>query len=460
MAVTAAKRVCVSDIFDSGTITPIQIRVFLLCLCIVFFDGFDLVVISVALPKISAFLHVGMAGLGLAVGAGQLGPLVGAMVIGTMADRFGRKRMLLISAVIFGVFTVMIATIGSVEQLALYRFLSGVGLGGAIPNALAFGCEYAPSKKRATFTTIMWTGMPLGSVISGLVAAWLLPHYGWQILFWVGGIAPLLITLAVAPFLPESLEFLVRQGTDKSGIKKLVSKISPKLAGSDVELYVNDTKREGVPVKHLFTEGRALTTAAIWSLFFLSFYLLWVLIAWTPTLLKKSGASVQQYSVAFAMLHVGSFVTALVIGRLMDRFNLYKVLVVTFLLAFVSVCAFGYLASGPFIVIAVMAVVTGLFVNGGNTGLLALCTTSYPTSIRGSGVGWAYGLGKVGSMLGPIVGGVLLARNWSVFRICVTNGLSALIIIAIVLLLKSHAEAVARRNAVPEPELVTAGSAH
>jgi AAHS family 4-hydroxybenzoate transporter-like MFS transporter len=111
-------------------------------------------------------------------------------------------------------------------------------------------------------------------------------------------------------------------------------------------------------------------------------------------------------------------------------------------------------------VIAVMAVVTGLFVNGGNTGLLALCTTSYPTSIRGSGVGWAYGLGKVGSMLGPIVGGVLLARNWSVFRICVTNGLSALIIIAIVLLLKSHAEAVARRNAVPEPELVTAGSAH
>ena len=125
MAVTAAKRVCVSEIFDTGSITPMQIRVFLLCLCIVFFDGFDLVVISVALPKISAFLHVGMAGLGLAVGAGQLGPLVGAMLLGSMADRFGRKRMLLISAIIFGVFTIMIATITSVEQLALFRFLSG-----------------------------------------------------------------------------------------------------------------------------------------------------------------------------------------------------------------------------------------------------------------------------------------------------------------------------------------------
>jgi len=459
MAVTAAKRVCVSEIFDTGSITPIQIRVFILCLCIVFFDGFDLVVISVALPKISQFLHVGMAGLGLAVGAGQLGPLVGAMLLGTLADRFGRKRMLLISAIIFGVFTVMIATIGSVEQLALYRFLSGIGLGGAVPNALAFGCEYAPTKKRATFTTIMWTGMPLGSVISGFVAAWLLPHYGWQKLFWVGGIAPLLITLAVAPFLPESLEFLVRQGTNKLGIMNLVAKISPKLAKDpDTEFYVNDTKREGVPVKHLFTEGRAFTTLSIWLLFFLSFYLLWVLIAWTPTLLKNSGASVQQYSVAFAMLHVGSFITALVIGRLMDRFNLYKVLVTTFLLAFVSVCAFGYLASSPFIVIAVMAVITGLFVNGGNTGLLALCTTSYPTSIRGSGVGWAYGLGKVGSMLGPVVGGFLLARNWSVARICVVNGSSALLIVAVILILKWKTAAVAQHTAAPD--VARAASAH
>jgi AAHS family 4-hydroxybenzoate transporter-like MFS transporter len=380
------------------------------------------------------------------------------MILGTLADRFGRKKMLLFSALIFGVFTIMIATIGSVEQLALYRFLSGVGLGGAVPNALAFGCEYAPTKKRATFTTIMWTGMPLGSVISGFVAAWLLPHYGWQVLFWVGGIAPLLITMAVAPFLPESLEFLVRQGTDKLGIRKLVSKISPKLASDpDTEFYVNDVKRAGVPVKHLFTEGRAFTTLGIWLLFFLSFYLLWVLIAWTPTLLKKSGASVQQYSIAFAMLHVGSFITALVIGRLMDRFNLYKVLVITFILAFVSVCAFGFLSTAPFLVIATMAVVTGLFVNGGNTGLLALCTTSYPTSIRGSGVGWAYGLGKVGSMLGPVVGGFLLARGWSVMKICAVNGSSALIIVAVVLIMKWQAASV-QGKAVPE--VASAASGH
>lgn len=451
----AAKRLSLSEVFDSGPITPLQIQVYFLCLCIVFFDGFDLVVISVALPKIAAFLKVGTSGLGIAVGAGQLGPLVGAMILGTLADKFGRKKMLLFSAVVFGVFTCMIATIHSVEGLALYRFLSGVGLGGAVPNALSFGCEYAPTKKRATFTTLMWTGMPLGSVVSGFVAAYLLPHYGWQSLFWLGGIIPLGVTLAVAPFLPESIEFLVRQGTDKKRIAKLVNKIAPKLnADETTEFTVSegngDAKAPKVSVASLFSQGRAFTTACIWALFFFSFYLLWVLITWTPTLLKKTGCSVQQYSIAFSMLHVGSLVTALIIGRLMDRFNVHKVLIATFLIAFVSVCGFGYAANGTFLVIAAMAAVTGLFVNGGNTGLLALCTTSYPSSIRGSGVGWAYGVGKIGSMLGPVVGGFMLALGWSVTKICVANAFVAVLIAAIVLVMKIQSDSVAAKKRVAE----------
>ncbi|MDR3762813.1 MAG: MFS transporter [Acidobacteriota bacterium] len=451
-----AKRLSLSEVFDSGPITPLQIQVYFLCLCIVFFDGFDLVVISVALPKIAQFLKVGTSGLGLAVGAGQLGPLVGAMVLGTLADKFGRKKMLLISAVIFGVFTIAIATIHNVPELALYRFLSGVGLGGAVPNALAFGCEYAPTKKRATFTTIMWTGMPLGSVISGFVAAYLLPTHGWQSLFFLGGFIPLVVTLLVAPFLPESIEYLVRQGTDKKRIAKLINRIAPKLGADEntefiiTEGGVQSKKAPKVSVASLFAEGRAFTTACIWALFFFSFYLLWVLIAWTPTLLKKTGCSVQQYSIAFSMLHVGSLVTALVIGRLMDRFNVHKVLIITFLIAFVSVCGFGYAANGTFLVIAAMAAITGLFVNGGNTGLLALCTTSYPSSMRGSGIGWAYGVGKVGSMLGPVVGGFMLALGWSVTRICVVNAFVAVLIAAIIFVMKLQADHVAATKPVSQ----------
>ncbi len=447
----ATRDVCVNEVFDSGPITPFQIRVFILCICVTLFDGFDLMVIGVALPKIAQFLHAGPSALGLAVGAGQLGPLVGAITLGMLADRFGRKRTLILSAIIFGIFTLLTTTITSVEQLALFRFLSGVGLGGAIPNALSFGCEYAPTRKRASFTTLMWSGMAIGSIAAGFVAAWLLPHHGWQILFWVGGIPPLVIAVLVALFLPESLAFLVRQGTDKPRIHKIVSKISPRLAADkDVEFYSAEKKLAGVPVIHLFTEGRAFTTVSIWILFFLSFFLMWVMLAWTPTLLHRSGATGQQGSLVFAFLNVGSLVATLTIGVLMDRFDSYRTVAGTFVLAFITVGAFGMMVGGSFMMIAVMAVVTGVFIFGANAGMMALCTVSYPVSMRGSGVGWAYGFGKVGSMVGPIVGGLLLSRNWSVTRICVVNGLSGVVAAIVVMILKRHVDAARRRKAVPE----------
>jgi len=299
----AARSVCVTDVFDKSPITSFHIKVYTLCLLVIILDGFDLVVIGVTLPKIAQYLHASPTALGLAVGAGQMGPLIGAMMIGMLSDRWGRKKSLFISALIFGLFTMLTTTVGSVPQLALFRFLAGIGLGGAIPNALALGCEYAPSHRRAFITGMMWAGMPLGSVIAAFAAAWLLPHHGWQSLFWVGGIPPIVVGLMVAMFLPESLAFLVRQGKDKLAIRKIISRISPAMAGEqETEFYSNEKKLSGVPVKHLFTEGRAFTTIAVWMLFFLSFYLLWVMLSWTPTLLRNAGASIRQYSVAYAFL--------------------------------------------------------------------------------------------------------------------------------------------------------------
>jgi len=454
----AARSVCVTDVFDKSPITSFHIKVYTLCLLVIILDGFDLVVIGVTLPKIAQYLHASPTALGLAVGAGQMGPLIGAMMIGMLSDRWGRKKSLFISALIFGLFTMLTTTVGSVPQLALFRFLAGIGLGGAIPNALALGCEYAPSHRRAFITGMMWAGMPLGSVIAAFAAAWLLPHHGWQSLFWVGGIPPIVVGLMVAMFLPESLAFLVRQGKDKLAIRKIISRISPAMAGEqETEFYSNEKKLSGVPVKHLFTEGRAFTTIAVWMLFFLSFYLLWVMLSWTPTLLRNAGASIRQYSVAYAFLNLGSLIASLIIGRLMDKFDVYHVLEIWFVLAFITVSIFGLGSHNPFMVVAILAGITGLFVNGGNTGLMALGTISYPTSIRGSGIGWAYGVGKVGSMLGPVVGGVLLAHSWSVGRICVVNGLSGLLIAAIVVILSRHAAA-ARRKAVPE--MASAASTH
>ena len=378
--------------------------------------------------------------MGLAVGAGMVGPLIGALVLGMIADRWGRRKMLFISALHLRRFTLLITQITSVEQLALLRFLAGIGLGGAIPNALAFGCEYAPSRMRATLTTSMWAGMALGSAINGLIGAWLLPIYGWRSLFVVGGIVPVIICLMVAMLLPESLEFLVKQGTDKAKIRKIISKIAPALArDEEVQIYSSEQKLAGVPVKHLFIGGRAATTLLLWVAFFGTFYLIWIILAWSPTLLKQSGATVQQYSMAFFFINLGSALATITIGRLMDKLNRFRVVMAAQVLAYVSFVVFGFSAgASSFTVIAVVCVVCGFFIFGANAGVVALGTISYPVDIRATGLGWAYAIGKVGTMVAPVVGGYCIAWKWSVSAICSTNGLMAFVVMAAVYGLYKH----------------------
>lgn len=447
----ATGTVSVRELFDGTGFTPYQAWVSFLCFCIIVLDGFDLTLIGVALPKIADSLHADPKSLGIAVGAGQIGPLVGAIVFGMIADTWGRKKMLILSALIFGSFTFLTAFITSVEQLAVCRLLAGLGLGGAIPNALAFACEYSPTRMRASLTTMMWAGMPAGSLIGGLSAAYLLPHYGWHTLFMVGGALPIAIAVLVTLFLPDSLEFLVRQGRDDTRVRAIVSRIAPNLAADpDVRFRIDEKQLPGVPVKHLFSDGRAFTTVLLWVLFLFSFYLLWIVLAWAPTLLKKSGATVQQYSLAFSCIMFGSLVATITIGRMMDRFDPFRSLTIVHVLAFISMVAFGLTANNPFIIIAVMSVIMGIFVFGGNSGLVALATVSYPLDIRASGIGWAYAVGKVGSLLAPIAGGFVLSLNWSVSTICGVNGLAALFITVAIIILQRHLQAAAAKKAVVE----------
>ncbi len=247
---------------------------------------------------------------------------------------------------------------------------------------------------------------------------------------------PCVIGIGVAIFLPESLEFLVKKGKDVAQIHKIIYKIAPKLSEEkDIDFVSSEKKLAGAPVKNLFTDGRAFSTILIWIAFFASFYLLWLLLSWAPTLLKKSGASVQQFSIAFACINIGSALATVTIGILMDRFSPFKILGVGFILAFLSVVVFGYAAGSPFIVVAILSVVMGFFVIGGNSGLMGLATVSYPTDMRGTGLGWAYAIGKIGSLLAPIAGGFMLTQNWTVPRICTTNALAALVVVVVVTVL-------------------------
>ncbi|MGD0230871.1 MAG: MFS transporter [Syntrophorhabdales bacterium] len=413
----------------------------ILCFCCTLLDGFDLTVIGVAVPKIAEYLRVKPPALGMAMSAGQFGPLIGAALLGMLADRIGRKKMLVACAIGFGLFTMLCAFITSVEELALFRFIAGLGLGGAVPTAIAFGTEYAPTRSRATLATTMYAGVPLGATVSGLAAVYLLPHFGWQSLFIMGGGIPIVIAIVMAFLLPESLTFLVRrEDKGQAKVRRIVAKIAPAFAkDKDVEFCSTDIRRPGVPLKHLFLEGRATTTILLWFCFFIGYYLIYLMLSWAPTLLKRSGASIQHYSLAFALINFGSAMATVTVGRLMDKAkNPYRILQGGFILGFLSMVAFGFFAQSPFIVIASMSVLCGLFINGTVSGLVALVILSYPVDITGSAVGWAYAVGRSGATLAPLIGGIFIGLNWTVFEICAGNGLGALIIMGILAILAAH----------------------
>jgi AAHS family 4-hydroxybenzoate transporter-like MFS transporter len=431
--------VTVKDILDSGRFTLYQTWICTLCFLLAFFDGFDLSLVGVALPKIAEVLNSTPASLGVAMSAGNVGALIGALVLGMLADRFGRKQMLLVSAFTFGIFTLAIASIQSVEQLVLLRFIAGFGMGGAVPNALAFGSEYAPSNKRATLATAMYAGVAIGATCAGLISSYLLPKYGWQSLFLVGGVVACLIGVISLISLPEPLEFLIKRGkdSDRARIRKIVSRIAPSYASiKDVEFVSSEERLPGIPFKHLFKEGRAANTILLWMAFVLSYYLVWLILSWTPTLLRESGASSQEFSLAFACINLGAVMATVLAGILMDKFRPFEILKIGFFLAFVSVLTFGYFASSTFIVVAVVSVIMGFFVIGGNSGLMGLAAISYPADIRGTGLGWATGIGRSGSLLAPVIGGIMLTKSWSVKAICTANAVLALVVILVIFIMQ------------------------
>ncbi len=443
----AGKAVSVEEVFDTG-ISSYQIGVCVLCFLVTLLDGLDLTVVGVAIPKIAEFLHTKPGAFGIAMSASSVGAVIGSVVLGMAADRFGRKWMLSVSAFIFGLFTLLTVWITSVGELTLFRFIAGLGLGGAIPNALAYGSEYAPSSLRKTFVTTMFAGMPVGAMLGGLIGAWFIPRFGWPSLFVLGGGIHILISFVTAAVLPESLEFLVQKGKDKVRIRHIVAKIAPALAkDEEVEFRSAQKKLPGAPLKNLFTERRALMTILFWIVLVGGGYLASTLSSWAPTLLHKSGASVVQYSLAFAAYNFGSIVAFILVGRLLDLSDSFIILPIGFVLGFASLVGFGWVAGSSLLIVACLSVACGFFINGSQTGTLGLATVSYPTSVRGAAVGSAYAAARVGTIIAPLAGGHLLNLGWSVTRICSTSALAALVSAVFLLALRGRVAAAARYQA-------------
>ena len=292
----------------------------------------------------------------------------------------------------------------------MLRFLTGLGLGGALPNAIALTAEFSPHRRRATMVMAMFIGFSVGAAVGGFIAAGLLPGYGWRSIFVVGGIVPLVLAPLLAIPLPESIRFLTLAGNRDAEVAELLGRVAPDISfPQGTRFTIKEPAIAGMPVAHLFREGRTVATLLFWVVFFMSLLDIYLLANWLSTVLNDLGASVSASAAISSIFQVGGVVGAFALGSLIDRFT-FRAMSLIYLCTAAAIFLIGQ--SGHSIPLATVAIfLGGFFLIGGQNAANALSATFYPTMVRSTGVGWALGIGRIGSIIGPFIGGMMLARQ-------------------------------------------------
>ena len=422
----------VSEIIDQRPMGRYQIWTMALCGMVIVLDGFDTQSIGFLAPSMAESLHIPIKNFGPIFAAALVGLMISSMLSGPIADRWGRKWPIVTSALIFGVFAMLTSRCATFDQLRACRFLTGLGLGGALSNSVALMSEYAPKRLLAVIVSIMFCGMPTGTVLATRVSAVMLPRWGWQSVFYAGGVLPLTLALLLIVILPESVRYLEVSGANQRKISKILARISPELAEAPISRSEHQDQRRKAPVINLFTEGRAAGTILLWIPFFMNLLMLYFVVFWLPALLRQTGKPVSAGATAIMLFSVGGIAGSFIEGNLMNRWGAFTVLLTEFLCTTLLIAALAF--SNSFPLMMAITFVLGFVVQGAQGGLSAVAATFYPISIRSTGIGWCLGIGRIGSIVGPILGGVMLKLDWSPREILLAGSIPALCAAAATLL--------------------------
>jgi benzoate transport len=404
----------IREVINQGPMSRFQMRSVAICVGLNMLDGFDVLVMAFTGPAISADWGLTGAQLGVLLSAGLFGMAGGSLFLAPWADRFGRRAITLICLVIISVGLLLSAAAHGVAQLAAWRLLTGVGIGGILASISVITAEYSSNRWRSNAISLQVIGYPIGATIGGSIAAVLITRYGWRSAFLFGAVASLLMIPVVVRHLPESLDFLLAK-RPRNALQRL-NMLLRRMHHEEVSQFpeppaIEPQQAQGNPLTRLFSGPLARSTVLIWSSFFLLMFTFYFVLSWTPKLLVAAGLSAQQGVTGGVLLNLGGIIGGGLFGYISSRVNLRKLAAAYFIMGALTLVLFGLVASNLTMAFAI-ALLMGACITGCMAGLYALAPTLYPAAVRTTGMGWAIGIGRIGAILAPTIVGFLIDGGW------------------------------------------------
>lgn len=410
---TTSARVDVGTFLDARSMGARQWLVLLLGFLVLVFDGFDTTAMGFIAPALIDDWGVLRQDLGPVMMSGLLGLAAGSLTAGPLADRLGRKLVIVGSVLFFGLWSLASAYATDIFTLSVLRFLTGMGLGASMPNTATLVAEYAPQRRRSQMVTFIYCGFAVGAALGGIGSKALIDHFGWRSVLVAGGVLPIAFAVLLLLLLPESIRFLAQHPALKDRLIRAVNKVAPGLANGDTQFYSSEEQvQSGSSVGALFAPGYRLGTCMIWLTLFMGLLTMYLLSSWLPLISRDAGLSLADAAIIGSLLQLGGVVGNVTVGLKMDRWNPHKVIALTILGG--AACAVLIALLPPTMaVLCPLILLLGYFVNGVSPGCYALSAHFYPTRMRATGVSWATGIGRLGAISGAGIGALILAANWN-----------------------------------------------
>ena len=434
----------IQQFLNNDKLSKLQVSVFLMTFLIAFFDGYDTAVIGYIAPSLLAEWGLEKSALAPVLSAALLGLAIGAISFGPFADRFGRKKVLIVAVFIFSMGTTLSTFVSSLVELEILRFITGLGLGAAIPNAVTLLSEYSPDQKRSLIVNTMFCGFPLGASLGGFIAAYLIPTFGWRSTLLLGGVIPLILTIIMIGKLPESVRFLIRRGDikDQARIQKILKKIIPMAEGAEhftLNAVIDRDSNESMQavnqrgLRLVLSSHYRVGSFLLWIAYFMGLVIFYGVMNWMPTLFREAAVEGNLASIITGLFAFGGL-GAIANGWLMDRFNSTLLISLFYALTAASVGLIGFTVSMNVAFLMGIVVFAGIVMNTAQASMPALAANFYPTEGRTTGVSMMLGVGRFGGIAGSYLVAFLISHSLALSQIFLILAVPALISLLCLLL--------------------------